>query len=55
MGIRQLEYGRVIDIPASRLSRWTLAMLLGAALGGVPAAGASVSFQRTDVPPAVGP
>ena len=32
-----------------RLSRWTLAMLLGAALGGVPAAGASVGFVRTDV------
>jgi hypothetical protein len=37
-----------IAVPARRLARWTLAVLLGAALGGEPAR-ASVSFQRTDV------
>ena len=37
-----------IASPAWRLSRWTLAVLLGAALGGAPA-GAAVSFDRTDV------
>jgi hypothetical protein len=31
------------------VSRWTLAVLLGAALGGVSAARADVSFQRVDV------
>jgi hypothetical protein len=37
-----------IAVPARRLARWTLAVLLGAALGG-ESARASVSFQRTDV------
>ena len=38
-----------IVLGASRLTRWTLAMLLGAALGGVSAAQADVSFERTDI------
>jgi hypothetical protein len=37
-----------IVVRAGRLTRWTLVVLLGAALGGVPAR-ASVSFERTDV------
>jgi hypothetical protein len=40
-------YGRAIDVPG-RLCRWTLAVLLGAALGGSPAS-ADVNFARDDI------
>lgn len=46
--LKRSRLGR-IEIPGRHVRRWTLAVLLGVALAGVPTANAAVNFDRTDI------